>query len=113
MGHKEQHEHNPPRGTEETGPGSSQGAWRGEINRHKNGREVSTGLRRNVLTVRTVKYQLPREVVWSPSLALLPAGGWSRDPEVPSNLNYPLILQHPVQEGQEEPCERSLLTHLT
>lgn len=30
-------------------------------------------------------------------LALLPAGGWSRDPKVPSNLSYPLILQNPVQ----------------
>lgn len=60
-------------------------------------------LRRNLLTMRTVKHQLAREVVWSPSLALLPAGGWSRDPGVPSNLNDPLIFQHPGQEGQKEP----------
>lgn len=32
-------------------------------------------------------------------LALLPAGAWGRDSEVPSDINYPLILQHPVQEA--------------
>lgn len=46
--------------------------------------------------------QSPREPTPISQLAPLPAGGWSRDPEVPSNLNYPLILQHLVREGQEK-----------